>query len=458
MQAPAGSAGDPSSWVGCDIIFSIADSGTRVAVTSDVFSLLFVIALLSGLALRTWLATRQMKHVRAHRGQVPPAFAADIPLSAHQRAADYTVARVRLALADTYVGAAVLVGFTLLGGAQWLYEAAASWLPQQPLLAQLAFLVAVVGISALLDVPFAWWRQFRLERRFGFNRMTPALFFADLLRGGLIALLVGAPLGLLVLWLMRESGSLWWLWVWGVWVVFNLLVVVIYPTLIAPRFNRFEPLPEGELRDRVEALLARCGFTAKGLFVMDGSRRSSHGNAYFTGFGRAKRIVFFDTLLERLEADEIEAVLAHELGHFRHRHILRRIVLSFAASFVGLAALGWLSAQTWFYQGLGMSPGTIGFEAPALILFMLVLPVFLFPLRPLGSFLSRRDEFQADAFAARETRAGDLVAALVKLYKDNASTLTPDPLHSAFYDSHPPAAQRVGRLLALARPPRKVHP
>jgi STE24 endopeptidase len=279
--------------------------------------------------------------------------------------------------------------------------------------------------------------------------MTPALFVADTLKGALVGAALGLPLLALVLWLMRASGELWWLWTWIAWMAFNLAVMVLFPTVIAPLFNKFEPLPEGEVRKRVQALLERCGFRARGLFVMDGSRRSAHGNAYFTGLGRARRIVFFDTLLARLDADEIEAVLAHELGHFKLRHIPKRIALTFALSLAGLWLLGWLSRQPWFYQALGLTPDPAMADAAALVLFFLALPVFAFPLQPLFALASRRHEFQADAFAAAQTDPKHLASALVKLYEDNASTLTPDPVHSAFHDSHPPAVQRIGRLTAV---------
>lgn len=410
---------------------------------------LFVFALIVSVLLKSWLAMRQLRNIAAHRGAVPADFAQSISLQAHQKAADYTSARVRLGLVDMFTGAVVLLVLTLLGGLQWLYELASNWLPSYPLLAQIAFVGLVVLVTSAVDLPFSWYRQFRLEKRFGFNRMTPRLFFTDLLKGTVIGTLIGLPLLAVVLWLMIQSGSLWWLYVWLVWTAFNLVLMILYPTVIAPRFNKFEPLPDDSLRARVEALLKRCGFQSKGLFVMDGSKRSSHGNAYFTGFGQAKRIVFFDTLISRLDHNEIEAVLAHELGHFKHKHVMKRMVLIFLMSFAGLAFLGWIAGQPWFYQGLGMMPGNTGYQAPALVLFMLVLPVFTFALRPLMSVLSRRDEFEADAFAASQTNAVYLVSALVKLYEDNASTLTPDRLHSAFYDSHPPASERIGRLRAL---------
>lgn len=413
------------------------------------FTLLFVAALLLSVALRFWLASRQVRHVARHRGAVPAGFADRIGLAAHQRAADYTIARVRLGIVETVVSAVLLIGFTMLGGLQWLMGAAQAIAPDSPSIASVIFVALVVVTGAIIDLPIEAWRRFRLEQRFGFNRMTPALFVADTLKGALVGAALGLPLLALVLWLMRASGELWWLWTWIAWMAFNLAVMVLFPTVIAPLFNKFEPLPEGEVRKRVQALLERCGFRARGLFVMDGSRRSAHGNAYFTGLGRARRIVFFDTLLARLDADEIEAVLAHELGHFKLRHIPKRIALTFALSLAGLWLLGWLSRQPWFYQALGLTPDPAMADAAALVLFFLALPVFAFPLQPLFALASRRHEFQADAFAAAQTDPKHLASALVKLYEDNASTLTPDPVHSAFHDSHPPAVQRIGRLTAV---------
>jgi len=419
-------------------------------LTALVFTSVFAAALLASVAVRMWLATRQIRHVARHRNEVPAEFAARIGMQAHRRAADYTIARARLGMVEALLGAVVLLGFTLFGGLQWLLGALAQALPAAEFVRSLLFVAIVVAIGALAELPIEWYRQFRLEQRFGFNRMTLRLFVTDTLKAAALAAVLGMPLLALVLWLMRSAGPLWWLWAWGAWVAFNLAVLVLYPSVIAPMFNRFEPLADGAVRQRVEGLLARCGFAAKGLFVMDGSRRSAHGNAYFTGLGRSKRIVFFDTLLARLQPDEIEAVLAHELGHYVHRHVLVRIATMFAASLAGLWLLGWLSRQGWFYQGLGVTPSAGEFEASALVLFLLVLPVFTFLLHPLASWMSRRHEFQADAFAASHARAQDLVSALVKLYEDNASTLTPDPVHSAFYDSHPPASQRIDRLLGLA--------
>jgi len=419
------------------------------------FTLVFLAALVLSVLTRLWLSVRQSRHVARHRHAVPAPFADRIPLSAHQRAADYTVARVRLGIIETLLGAAVLLGFTVLGGIEALAALARAALPDSPFGRQLLLVGAVALVAALLDLPLSWYRQFGLEKRFGFNRMTPSLFLADLAKGTVLAVALGLPLLAAVLALMDRAGPWWWLWAWLVWVGFNGVVLLLYPTVIAPLFNRFVPLEPGPVRERVERLLARCGFGSKGLFVMDGSRRSAHGNAYFTGFGRSKRIVFFDTLLSRLSPDEIEAVLAHELGHFRHRHILQRVLTSFAVSLAGLALLGWLSRQPWFYQGLGAAPQPGDLPgAYALLLFFLALPVFTFMLQPLGSWISRRHEFEADAFAAHQSSADHLGRALVKLYEDNAATLTPDPVHSAFYDSHPPASIRLARLAGAGGAPR----
>ncbi len=412
-----------------------------------VFSLVFSAAVILSVVLRVWLASRQVRHVARHRNAVPAAFAKRVPLSAHQRAADYTIARTRLGLIELALGTVVLFGFTFFGALQWLHDTLLARLPQSEWVRPLAFVLLVGVIGSVIDLPLSWYRQFRLEERFGFNRMTLRLWLTDLVKGLLVSIVLGVPLLAAVLGLMRSAGSAWWLWTWLLWVAFNLAVLVLYPTVIAPLFNKFEPMPEGPVRDRVQALLERCGFTSSGLFVMDGSRRSAHGNAYFTGLGKAKRIVFFDTLLKRLNGEEIEAVLAHELGHFRRRHIIKRMVTTFLISAAGLWLLAWLSAQAWFYQGLGITPAA-DTEAIALVLFFLVSPAFAFPLQPLASLVSRRHEFEADQFAAENSRAADLVSALVKMYEDNAATLTPDPLHSAFYDSHPPAAIRVGRLAA----------
>ncbi|MCK6429171.1 MAG: M48 family metallopeptidase [Burkholderiaceae bacterium] len=416
------------------------------------FSLLFVAFLLLMVALKYWLAARQIRHVAAHADAVPAQFAERVSLEAHRKAAAYTIAKQRFGLIETAVGTALLVALTLLGGLQAIADALAALLGRGFLL-QVGVVAAVVALVSLVDIPFSWYRQFRIEQAFGFNRMTLRVFFADLAKSALLAALLGLPVLAVVLWLMERAGDLWWLYAWGVWIAFNALVLVLYPTVIAPLFNKFEPLADAALADRIARLLARTGFSSKGVFVMDGSRRSSHGNAYFTGLGRNKRIVFFDTLVERLQPQEIEAVLAHELGHFKLKHIRKRLALSALASAGFLALLGWLADQTWFYQGLGVQPALDARnDGLALVLFILVAPVFTFVLAPFASALSRAHEFEADAFAARNSSAHDLVSALVKLYQDNAATLTPDPLHSAFYDSHPPAAIRIERLLAQPVP------
>ncbi|MDL2356044.1 MAG: M48 family metallopeptidase [Pseudomonadota bacterium] len=413
------------------------------------FSVLFIAFFVLTLILRFWLANRHIRHVLAHRAAVPAEFAAKIPLAAHQKAADYTVAKTKLGLAGLLFSSVVLIGFTLMGALQWL---AAALLPLlgAGMPYQIALIVGFGAISGLLDLPFDYYRQFVLEERFGFNKMTLALWLGDMAKGVAIGAVIGLPLLWVVLTLMQKTGAYWWLYAWLVWSAFQLLMMVLFPTVIAPLFNKFTPLADASLQARIEALMQRVGFASKGLFVMDGSKRSAHGNAYFSGFGANKRIVFFDTLLARLAPQEIEAVLAHELGHFKLKHIVKRIAMMFAVSLGFLALLGYLKTRTWFYQGLGVDP-VFASDAMALILFMLVLPVFTFVLSPLTSISSRKHEFEADAFAATHTDARDLVSALVKMYEDNASTLTPDPLHSAFYDSHPPATVRI-RHLNLATP------
>jgi len=407
-------------------------------------STLFLAALVLTTVLRLWLARRQASHVAASRGAVPVAFRESITLEAHQRAADYTAAKVRLAMIEVVIGALFVLALTLGDVLQSLHTAWSA-LGFKGLSHGLAFIASLAVLSTLIDLPFSLYRTFVIEERFGFNKMTPRLFLIDLAKGALIGALIGLPVLLAVLWLMERMGPYWWIHVWLFWLGFNLLALLIYPTVIAPLFNKFTPLADAPLRERIESLLARCGFRASGLFVMDGSKRSGHGNAYFTGFGRAKRIVFFDTLLEKLAPEEIEAVLAHELGHYQRRHVWKRIGVLALASLAFLWLLGHLIDAPWFYEGLGMStPGT----APALALFSLAIPVFTFPLSPLMSALSRRHEYEADAYAAQQTQARDLVAALVKLYRDNAATLTPDPIYSVFYDSHPPAAARIAQLKA----------
>ena len=418
----------------------------------SVVTLAFVVILLASTAVKFWLATRQMRHVAQHRNEVPAPFADSVTADAHRRAADYTIAKGRFGLLTMAFSAAVLLGWTLLGGLEALNVALRTLLMPAAggMVYQLALLAAFSLISGLIELPFEWYSTFRIEQHFGFNRMSLRLWLADLLKNALVGALIGLPLAALILWLMGAAGSWWWLWVWGTWVGFNLLLLVIYPTVIAPLFNKFEPLADEALKSRVQALMQRCGFAAKGLFVMDGSRRSAHANAYFTGLGTAKRVVFYDTLLSRLSADEVEAVLAHELGHFRHRHVPKRMVAIFALSLAALALLGWLSGQSGFYTGLGVAPNlSAPNDALALLLFTLAMPPFAFFVAPVAAQLSRRHEFEADAYACTQADRRDLASALLKLHEDNASTLTPDPIYVRFYYSHPPASER---LAALAQP------
>ncbi len=392
---------------------------------------------------RFWLGRRHISYMQSHRGNVPAAFNGNISLDAHQKAADYSSAKTRLVIAEGFVQAILLAVFTIGGGLQWLDTSWRSVLPEHEIVRGALVILSALIISGLVDLPFDYYKTFVVDERFGFNKMTRKMFFTDMVKHGIVGLALGAPILFAALWLMQGAGEYWWFYLWVVWSAFNLLMLAIYPTFIAPLFNKFSPLTDESLKARIEALLTKCGFKSQGLFVMDGSSRSSHGNAYFTGFGSSKRVVFFDTLLERLGTDEIEAVLAHELGHFKHHHVIKRIALMFLVSFLGLALLGWLKQQAWFYTGLGVT-GTSDYMA--LLLFLLVSPVFLFLLRPLMASYSRKNEFEADEYAARNADAKHLVEALVKLYRDNASTLTPDPLHSAFYDSHPPASIRISRL------------
>ena len=410
------------------------------------FTFIFLAAFFLSFGMRYWLAQRQMLHVAKNRNVVPSEFATRISLAEHQKAADYTIAKLRLGTLENILSAFVLIAFTLLGGLEYLNQLITQWLGVG-ITQQMVLLCSIFLITGILDLPFAWYKQFKLEENFGFNRMTPKLFFMDLLKG----LALGAALGLPLLWvilsLMAEAGPLWWLWTWFVWTAFNGLLLWLFPSFIAPLFNKFKALEDGPLKIQIEQLLKRCDFASQGLFVMDGSTRSAHGNAYFTGIGKAKRIVFFDTLIEKLNPAEIEAVLAHELGHFKRKHIRKRLLVSFALSLVVLALLGWLSAQPWFYLELGVMPNLNGNNGGlALALFMLVSPVFGFFFTPLNSLASRKHEYEADNFAAEKSSATDLISALVKLYQDNASTLTPDPIYTAFYSSHPPAPLRIANL------------
>ncbi len=406
------------------------------------------VVLLANLLTKLWLSGRQVRHVAQHRTAVPAAFANTISLDAHQKAADYTLAKSRVGLIDMGLDAVLIMGWTLLGGLDALNQLTLNGLGPG-LTQQLVLVVSFALIGGVIGLPLTLYQTFGIEQRFGFNHTTPALWVSDLLKGLLVGLVLGLPILALVLWLMDTGGDAWWLFAWAALVAYQLLVMWIAPNVIMPLFNKFTPLEDATLKERVTALMTRSGFKAKGFFVMDGSRRSAHSNAFFTGLGSAKRVVFFDTLLEQLSGDEMEAVLAHELGHFKHRHILKMMLTSFAVSLVGLALLGWLSQQVWFYTGLGVSPNLNGSNsALALLLFMLTLPLVTFFVSPLSARRSRRFEFEADAYAVSNSNASALCSALLKLYQDNAATLTPDPWFVAFYYSHPPAAQRMARITA----------
>lgn len=425
---------------------------------SMLLTLAFAAALAVQLLVQLWLNTRQVRHVAMHRHQVPAVFAQRITLSAHQKAADYTLAKARFGLAHMAWGALILLGWTLLGGLDALHTAWLSVL-EPGLVQQLAVLVSFALISGLLDVPFSLYQTFVLEARFGFNKNTLPLWLGDLCKSTLLAAVIGLPIAWAILWLMGAAGAWWWLWAWAFWTGFQLLLMWIFPTFIAPLFNKFEPLSDESLKARVTTLMQRCGFAPKGLFVMDGSRRSAHANAYFTGFGAAKRVVFYDTLLKQLRTEEVEAVLAHELGHFKHKHIAKRMLVMFVLSLLGFALLGGLAQQGWFYAGLGVTPSAAmvfgepaHYDALALLLFVLVMPVFTFWAGPLSAHFSRRDEFEADAYAMQQADGSALASALLKLYQDNASTLTPDPVYARYYYSHPPAVERLARMPAPVTP------
>lgn len=411
-------------------------------------TVVFLALLIITTVTRVWLGRRHITHIQAHRKQVPQAFSETISLQAHQKAADYSSAKTRLMIQEGIAQAALLALLTIGGGLQLIDAGWRAVMPEYEILRGALVIMTALIISGIVELPFDYYKTFVIDERFGFNKMTPKMFFTDMVKHTIVGILLGAPILFAALYLMQGAGDYWWIYLWVVWSVFNLLMLAIYPTFIAPLFNKFSPLKDEPLKARIEALLTKCGFKSQGLFVMDGSTRSSHGNAYFTGFGSSKRVVFFDTLLERLDTDEIEAVLAHELGHFKHRHVIKRIALMFLVSFLGLALLGWLKQQTWFYSGLGVTEAS---DYMALLLFLLVSPVFLFLLRPLLASYSRKNEFEADEYAAKNADANYLIEALVKLYRDNASTLTPDPLHSAFYDSHPPASIRIHRLAAFIK-------
>jgi STE24 endopeptidase len=419
-------------------------------------TLLFAAFVAAALLARLWLDSRQIRHVARHRGAVPAAFADDVTLSSHQRAADYTLDKLRFGLLGAALSSAVLLGWTLLGGLDALNHAVREAI--FPRFGGLVYQLALIGafglIGALIDLPQEAWSTFRIEQRHGFNRMRWGMWVGDQFKQALVGILIGTPIAALILWLMGAAGQAWWLWAWGAWVAFTLTLMVVFPIFIAPLFNKFTPLADEGLASRVTALMTRCGFKAKGFFVMDGSRRSAHANAYFTGLGSAKRVVFFDTLLNKLSHGEVEAVLAHELGHFKHRHVLKRMVMMFVMSLLGFALLGWLSRQVGFYLGLGVAPN-IGTSAPndalALLLLMLALPPFMFFVAPVFAALSRRDEYQADAYACAQASGQDLAQALIKLYKDNSATLTPDPVYVRFHYSHPPASERLAAMATHMR-------
>ncbi|MFW5451869.1 MAG: M48 family metallopeptidase [Methylophagaceae bacterium] len=408
------------------------------------FTWIFVAALGLMTAIELWLSLRQSHYVHGHRENVPEAFSEQVELAAHQKAADYTVAKGKLNRFESILGAILLLIWTLGGGLALLSDAWQS-LGLSPTVTGIVFMLSFFIIGSILDLPLSWYKTFVMEEKFGFNNNTPALFLSDLVKQTVLMLVLGAPLIWGALWLMNSTGDYWWLYLWVAWIGFALIMMWAYPAFIAPLFNKFTPLDDEQLKARVEGLLSRCGFKSQGIYVMDGSRRSGHGNAYFTGLGNNKRIVFFDTLLNTLDEDQIEAVLAHELGHFRRKHVVKNMVVMALLSLVGLAILGWASAELWFYTGLGVTAQS---NPMALVLFMLVIPVFSFFLHPMMTALSRKYEYEADAYAASVSSSEHLIQALVALYQENASTLTPDPLVSAIYDSHPPATLRIANLQA----------
>ncbi len=409
------------------------------------FQLAFLVFLALGTLIRLWLSMRQLRAMRERRNDIPEAFNAAISIEEHQKASDYTAAGTRLGLLDIVIDAGLLLAWTIGGGLQ-LVDAWVSSFGLSPLLSGVASVLAILFVMSLISLPLSLYRTFGVEARFGFNKTTPGLFFADMIKGWVVALVLAVPLLAAIIWIMNAAGTYWWLYAWAVWVAFSLAITWAYPAFIAPLFNKFSELSDESLMARIDALLHRCGFKSKGVFVMDGSRRSTHGNAYFTGVGNNKRIVFFDTLIESLEPIEIEAVLAHELGHFRKKHIRSRLIMGFAMGLVGLAILGFLKEQSWFYSALGVTATS---SHMALLLFIMVIPVFTFFLTPVSTYFSRKHEFEADEYAFEQSDANALITALGKLYKENASTLVPDELHSKFYDSHPPGPVRVAYLQKL---------
>lgn len=422
--------------------------GIMAGMDATLVTALFIGLVVIATGLQLWLTRRQIEHVQRHRAAVPSAFSGSISLEAHQKAADYTAARQNFGLVRLALSLVMLIGWTLLGGLETLNSALQ---PFGITLGGLGYQVALIFvfslIGGLIELPLDWYSHFRIEQQFGFNRMSLGLWFTDLIKNFFVSSVIGLPLIAMVLWLMSAAGVAWWLWAWGAWVAFNLLLMVIYPIWIAPLFNKFQPLEDEALKQRVQALMQRCGFAAEGLFVMDGSKRSAESNAYFTGLGKAKRVVFYDTLLARLSHDELEAVLAHELGHFHHRHLRKSLISIFAMTLAGFAALGWLSMQPAFFLGLGVTPNaTLPNDALAILLFLLVIPTVSPLIEPLWSAASRRHEFEADAYAKQQASAPALVQALVKLTEDNAVTLTPDPVYVRFHYSHPPMVERIAAL------------
>jgi STE24 endopeptidase len=417
-------------------------------MTSTIFTVLFAVLLLASTIATAYLALRQIAHVMRHRHQVPVAFAQNVTQQAHEKAALYTVAKAQNGLLSLLIGSIVLLAWTLLGGLNLLNQITLEWL-KPGLVQQIVLILAFSFISGIIDLPMSWYQTFVLEQKFGFNKTTLQLWLQDMLKSSLVGLIIGVPLLAVVLYFMESMGNMWWLWTWVFWMSFNALLMLIYPTFIAPLFNKFAPLDDENLKTRVAALMQRSGFSAQGFYVMDGSRRSAHANAYFTGFGSGKRVVFYDTLLKQLSVDEVEAVLAHELGHFKHKHITKRLISMGLMTLLGFYILGFVMQQAWFYTGLGVMPALDSSNnGVALLLFMLAAPVFTFMLTPIMTMMSRKDEFQADAYAASQTNGQHLVSALLKLYEDNASTLTPDPLYASIYYSHPPASQRIPKILS----------
>ena len=413
-------------------------------VIMETFSILFILALLLSLIIQLWLSNRQINAVAVNRAAVPDAFVGQITLEQHQKAADYTTAKLLINKIELVFGGILILGWTLGGGLE-LIDTFLRAYAYSEIITGLAVIFSIMFISAIIDLPFTLYRTFKIEQRFGFNRMTAAQFIKDMLMQTALTLVLAVPLVAGILWLMQDASPLWWVYVWAVLLSFGLLISWIFPTFIAPLFNKFMPLENEELRERITTLMDRCGFASNGIFVMDGSKRSSHGNAYFTGLGKNKRIVFFDTLLETLDANEVEAVLAHELGHFKHHHVRKGLILNAVITLAGLAILAWLIKQEAFYTALGVSHAS---TYMALVLFSMVMPLLSIYLQPVMSYLSRKHEFEADDFAAKQSQPQTLIKALVKLYRDNANTLTPDPLYSAFHDSHPPAPVRIAHLSA----------